>query len=296
MAFRLKTLREITTHPLTRHAPLAALRRYGLFHLSQRLFPYPIVYPWIGPLQLLARKGWAGVVGNLYTGLYDFEDMGFLLHGLRPDDLFVDIGANAGVYSLLAAGLCQSRVLAIEPLPETFAQLQTQIRLNRLEALIDARQLGLSNQTGQLYFSTGLGTMNHVVSKPAAGEAVIEVPVCRLDQLLQTPVRMLKIDTEGFELPVLQGADACLSRPELQAIIIELNGSGQHYGYSDQAIDTLLRGYGFAPFRYLPFERRLEPLEHWRSDQHNTLYLRKSDTLLAELAQAPRLQVLGQSF
>jgi FkbM family methyltransferase len=296
MAFRFKTLHQITTHPLTRKDPVAALKRYFLFHVSQRLFPYPQLYPWIGPLKLLIRRGWAGVVGNIYTGLYDFDDMAFLIHFLKKDEYFLDVGANLGVYSLLAAGICQASVTAIEPIPETFDLLKTQIQLNQLGHLIEAHQVGIGSQPGELVFSTTLGTMNHVVSAPHQGVPMMNVPVQMLDQLIERPVHLLKIDTEGFELPVLQGCSICLSNPQLQAIIIELNKSGERYGYSDQVIDELLRAQGFSPYRYWPLERRLEALKRWRSDQHNTLYLRQPEKVMSKIQSAPRLRIFEQEF
>lgn len=45
-----------------------------------------------------------GATGNWYCGLQEYEDMSFVLHALRPGDLFVDVGANIGSYSILAAG------------------------------------------------------------------------------------------------------------------------------------------------------------------------------------------------
>lgn len=292
MAFRLKTLGEITRHPLTRDQPRRALERYVRFHLGQLLLPYPLLYPWIGPLRLLARRGWAGVVGNLYTGLYDFEEMGFVLHCLRPQELFVDIGANLGVYALLAAGMCQADVVAVEPIPATYDLLRTQIRLNQLEARIDARCCGIGQTPGKLHFSLQQGTMNHVVEQASA--ETLEVPVMRLDDLIQGPARMLKLDTEGFELAGLKGGEALLASPELAAVLIELNGSGARYGFSDRECDDLLRRHGLAPYRYFPRQRRFEALSHWRQDQYNTLYLRDVAQMTALAAAAPAFEILQQ--
>ena len=44
----------------------------------------------------MARKGMTGASGNIYFGLHEFEEMGFLLHFLREEDLFIDIGAYIG--------------------------------------------------------------------------------------------------------------------------------------------------------------------------------------------------------
>jgi len=72
-----------------------------LISYVRRLVSGPILYPYVGNLSYLARPGMAGIVGNIYMGLEDFEEQSFLLHLLQPGDLFVDVGANMGAYSLL---------------------------------------------------------------------------------------------------------------------------------------------------------------------------------------------------
>jgi hypothetical protein len=71
---------------------------------------------------------------------------------------------------------------------------------------------------------------------------------------------MMKIDVEGFEANVIQGAPALLVQPLLQAVLIELNGLGARYGFSDADIHARLLDFGFHPVRYEPFDRRLVAL------------------------------------
>lgn len=82
----------------------------------------------------------------------------------------------------------------------------------------------------------------------------------------------MKIDVEGFEWEVLNGGKITLEQDKLQAIIIELNGSGIRYGFNDDEIDNLLKEYGFKPFTYNPFNRELISLAKYTN--HNTIYLR----------------------
>ena len=51
-----------------------------------------------------------GATGNLFCGLHEIEDMGFVLHFLRSDDIFLDVGVNVGTYTVLAAGVAGSSV------------------------------------------------------------------------------------------------------------------------------------------------------------------------------------------
>ena len=61
-----------------------------------------------------------GATGNIYTGLHEFEDMMFLLHLLRPGDIFVDAGANIGSYTVLASAVVGAKSISFEPVPPLF--------------------------------------------------------------------------------------------------------------------------------------------------------------------------------
>ena len=63
------------------------------------------------------------MTGNIYCGLAKFADMAFVLHVLRAGDLFVDIGANAGAYTLLASSVTGAKTTCFEPAPATYARL-----------------------------------------------------------------------------------------------------------------------------------------------------------------------------
>ena len=107
----------ILGHPLNRSRPAAALVRWLRWQLGSRLLPGPVLVPFVEHIGLLMRPGMTGATGNLYCGLHEFEDMALVLHALRPADLFVDIGANVGSYSMLAAAT-GAEVSAFEPIPE----------------------------------------------------------------------------------------------------------------------------------------------------------------------------------
>ena len=96
----LSTIRFITNHPLNREHKLGAIIRFAKWQLGSRLVPGAVVYDWINGSRFLVKTGETGLTGNIYTGLHEFPDMGFLLHFLRSDDLFVDVGANVGSYTI----------------------------------------------------------------------------------------------------------------------------------------------------------------------------------------------------
>lgn len=100
----LKSLRFVLHHPLNRGRPVTALSRWLRWQLGSRLLPGAVLLPFVDEVGLLVRPGMTGATGNVYCGLHEFEDMALVLHALRPDDLFVDIGANVGSYSMIGGG------------------------------------------------------------------------------------------------------------------------------------------------------------------------------------------------
>jgi hypothetical protein len=61
-----------------------------------------VVHTWIDGAKFFVRRGETGLTGNVYAGLHEFADMGYLLHVLRAQDTFIDGGANVGAYTILA--------------------------------------------------------------------------------------------------------------------------------------------------------------------------------------------------
>lgn len=293
----LNTLSFICRHPLNRTRRARALLGYLRWQIGSRMVPGAVAVPFVGTTRLLARRGMAGATGNVYCGLHEFEDMAFVLHVLRPGDLLVDVGANVGSYTVLAAGACGARVLSIEPIPSTFARLGDNIRLNDLDRLVDARNVGLGASSGVLRFSTDLDSENHVLAGAESGEASgLAVPVCTLDSLVadSSPI-LIKIDAEGYETEVLRGAEQTLRRPTVQAVLMELNGNGARYGFDEERLHRLMLEHGFAPGRYEPFRRALTRADG-RNRVGNTLYVRDLDALRARVESAPRHQVQGVSL
>jgi FkbM family methyltransferase len=185
-----------------------------------------------------------------------------------------------------------ARVLAIEPIPGTFAWLTRNIAVNGLGERVRAHNLGLGRREGRLRFTGGLDTVNHVLAEGESAEDVLEVPVRTLDAMLdgQSPT-LIKMDVEGFESEVLAGAVRTLADRGLLAVIMELNGSGGRYGSDEDALHEAMLGQWFETLRYRPFERVLEPLHGARSGGGNTLYVRDAGRLAERVRSARRFRL-----
>ena len=296
----IKTLKFILNHPLNRANRVVALKRFIRWQIGSRLLGWDILVPFVDSTFLLTRPGLTGATGNIYVGLHEFVDMAFLLHVLRKDDLFVDVGANIGSYTILAAGAVGAEGIAVEPIKTTFRILEENINLNGLPGHVRALNIGIGKDAGVLKFTTGLDTVNHAVSDAEQIAdtveigGITEVPICSLNDLLesQEPI-LIKIDVEGFETNVIAGADRVLSRTSLLAVIMELNGSGDRYGFNELELHRRMLSYGFKTYTYYPFDRQLVSLEGEANNSGNTLYVRNIDEVARRLKGAQQYWIVN---
>jgi FkbM family methyltransferase len=240
------------------------------------------------------KKGMAGATGNFYMGLHEFNDMSFLLHLLRPGDMFYDVGANIGSYTILASAHTGSRSYSFEPIPATFNSLEKNIQLNKVSALVTPFNKGVGNTQGEMYFTSSLDTVNHVTDQDSSEG--IQVEIISLDEIISddnVPL-LIKIDVEGFETEVLKGLQKNITNNNLRAIIIELNGAGARYGFDEKNIHTDLLRYGFQPFHYDPFSRTFHVMTTFGI--HNTIYLRDVDFIKRRILDAEPVRIFSETF
>ena len=206
---------------------------------------------------MFVSSGMTGATGNWYCGLHEVRDMAFVLHLLRPDEQFLDVGANVGSYTVLAAGAVGAYVTSIEPVPSTFAHLQRNVVLNGLSGKVDLWQCGASDSAGTLRFSSEQDTVNHVLVEGESGPSV-EVAVHTVDAVVGARVPVLiKIDVEGYERQVVRGASRTLADTRVLAVVMETNGSGTRYGVRNDELFAAMDQAGFSAHTYDPFERQL---------------------------------------
>lgn len=296
LAERLNTVTEIMRHPGNTGRRTGAVLKYLRWNLGHRVMGIEYVLPLIEGARLIVsdRQNYATLV---YTcGLWDFSEQAFLLHLLRPEDTFVDVGSNVGGYAVLASAVAGARSIAFEPVSETFAELQRNLRLNGIEPLVQTYCCALGETAGVNRMTSGRGGLNHVVTDTAAPDTV-EVATTRLDAALAgTTCRLIKLDAEGFELNILRGAPETLARPSLQALIIELNGSGERYGISDDDVHREITSFGFEPCDYNPGTRMLTPMSGYNRNGLNTIYVRDRMKVSDRVAAARRFKLNDKVF
>lgn len=149
----------------------------------------------------------------IYDG-FEKEEFDFVKKTLSFGDIFIDLGANIGLFSLLASKCVgrDGKVIAFEPAPVIYKRFMENVHLNKLEN-IDARNIGLSNEKGELKFyvsENGYDAWNSFA--PSIDNKLqnqISVQVSTLDHELEllemSKIKLVKIDVEGWEKFVLSG-------------------------------------------------------------------------------------------
>ncbi|QNI35404.1 FkbM family methyltransferase [Edaphobacter albus] len=293
----LGTLQYIIQHPLNNSDRRGSLLRYAKWQVGSRLVPGPVIVPFVNDTVFIASPGMTGVTQNIYTGLSDFFDCAFLLHLLRADDLFVDVGANAGIYTVLAAGAIGSTVISVEPIPQTFEKLCANIRINSVSDKVAAHNIGLGSKEAILRFTSSRDTMNKVIDDVHYDGPSINVRVSSLDMVLQNKVpQLIKIDVEGWESEVIAGSTLTLKNPSLLGLIVEMNGSETGLNENERSVHECLSANGFSPCTYNPVTRSLTPIPSKNKGGNNTLYVRDVSQIEARLKSAPHFRVVNKSF
>jgi len=293
----LNTLKFIINHPLNRAHKLKSLLRFAKWQIGSRLIQSEIVYDWVNGSKFLVRSGETGLTGNIYAGLHEFPDMAFLLHFLRSDDLFLDVGANVGSYTILACSAIGAKGVAIEPVPSTYNRLMENMRLNHLDQNVRCINKGVGHHQGTIDFTSDSDTTNHALAPGEYCENTVAVEVTPLDAALsgESPA-LIKLDVEGFETPALEGAHETLEKQTLHSVIMELNGSGIRYGFDESRILKLMADYGFESFSYNPFNRTLSSLNGKNLNSGNTLFIRGKSFVEERLKSSPKVSLHGLQF
>ena len=181
---------------------------------------------------------------------------------LTSDACFVDIGANIGYFSLLAAALKpKARIFAFEPMPHNTNTFRRNIKLNGFSN-ITVVEKAVGEVSGAAWIEapdpireSGWNTI--WTTKPTASEqksGLEIVQIVKLDDFLDAAkapaVDFIKIDVEGAELAVLKGATQTLTAPGRRQLIVELNEAClSAHGTSSKEVNALLLGLGYECFR-----------------------------------------------
>lgn len=193
-------------------------------------FALPILKGPLGGMWWSPASG--GKIARVFLGSYELEQTSLMSLSIGAGDTFVDIGAHHGYYTLMASRRvgAKGKVLAFEPDPVNYHLLEKHTTWNKLKN-VELMEAAVGSENGTLKFSKGTGTgTGHL-----ADDGDIEVSVVRLDdEVAQRKLKPthLKIDVEGAELQVLEGATQTLKTCQ-PAIFLSTHGPEVHAACCD---------------------------------------------------------------
>jgi FkbM family methyltransferase len=223
------------TRPKTnRFTYYSFLARSGLGRLSAEIGG-DVVVEYEG-MRFLIEKGFLEAFYSIYLDEYEPETCRYMMS--QTGDVFVDVGANAGGYTV-RLGKKFGKVVSIEPNRKAAEVLIRNIELNHLSNVVVVND-AISDKVGEttMYVpSSGKTTRSSIVEKFSEGSS-FQVHTTTLDSLLAgyEKIDLLKIDAEGAEVNVLKGAERTLARTS--RLVLELGS------WSEQRIMETLGRYG----------------------------------------------------
>ncbi|HYE36629.1 FkbM family methyltransferase [Methylocaldum sp.] len=187
----------------------------------------------------------------------------------RPDEILFDIGANVGMYTIWAAKASGVRVFAFEPESQNYALLNKNIYLNDLDKTVDAFCIAVSNETrfDQLHLSEFVPggschnfgeaiNFQHERFLAPFTQACFSTTIDKLildDKAIPSP-NHIKIDVDGIEHKVIEGARGTLERADVRSVLIEINTNlEKHWEIIDFMLDL---GFDYSQDQVMKSQRK----------------------------------------
>ncbi len=279
------------------------IRRYyslvNRFYLSCHCKPIVSTKMWDGT-SLKLDLGDSIVARVYYFHKYNTHLLSELLKYVKPRDIFIDIGANIGFYSIAIANHMReqnmdAKVLAYEPVEGNYLRLLENINANYFQEYISVFKTGLSDDDGDAWISLRAGfrygskTGNAAIiyhSEQKQNFKCQQIRLRRLDddidviEALNRPIGVMKIDIEGHEDYCLRGARRLLEtyRP---VVLMEVN----KYYYRDRGVDLEKAFCGLLPDGYQMYRLECKEMVEIRSlkncDEIDDVFLIPREKLLS---------------
>jgi FkbM family methyltransferase len=242
--------RWILTHPSNRDRRWKQYRHAVAYQLRGRLLKQPTITRLGSHSKIYAELHDHTAAWCVYANPPDHDEMTFWAARLQPGDLFIDVGANSGMYTLWALDLgCE--VIAVEPDEGARRRLERNLQLNGYKAEIVAA--AVADKPGTMRFTRARDATNRIAT--ATDTNTYDVPVTTLDEILQGRFAAgVKIDVEGAERLVILGASDALSDRRIGALQLEWNhASIELLGETRDPLKRALEEVGYS-LQY-PFEK-----------------------------------------
>jgi FkbM family methyltransferase len=223
-----------------------------LARLAWRLDPHEFVHEMAPGVRISVRLDRDEDLAYWTNRYEQHDDVRVFVSLLRPGMVVIDVGANIGMYTMLAARAVGpgGRVFGFEPVPHVYQRLTGNLAVSGITNATPHR-IALSDTTGTASFYLGRNdSMGSLYRAQTA--AAIEVPTETLDGFLERNgverVDAMKIDAEGAEMHIVRGARRLLGRTDRPLLFVEHNDTAlRAAGSSAQELFEAIVGHGYAP-------------------------------------------------
>lgn len=188
--------------------------------------------------------------------IMDFDEFDFIKKVSRKGDVIIDIGANIGVYSFWFDKCIsdEGRIFAFEPDKNNLIKFRYNMELNKETTAISIYDLAVSNKEGVIDFFSGLDEQSSISFQTnKAGMETCQVKTTTLDGFCKQEnievVNFLKIDVEGAEYLVLEGAKELLTNKSIKVIQLELNNHINNYNLKVADVVKMMNEFNYSLYR-----------------------------------------------
>ena len=244
----LASLYEVLNHPFNRKHQGMTLARILFWKINQSFFHFPALVELDPGVKCLCYPDSSYGSMVVYNRWAEYNVMSNIVSFLKTNSIYIDVGANIGDTTIIAAAHTQNKIYAFEPSPVAYPRLQENIALNKLGSQVVAEKLVLSNHRGYTSFIEAQTSETSHIS-PKKENVGLRVRTTTLDDYSQKnalkTIDLLKIDVEGAELLVLKGAARLLRAHQIRHLLIELNPNACQYGYTNTETILYLKQFGY---------------------------------------------------
>lgn len=246
---------------LSKFPPVAFVFNFLLTHL----------YPYVKPEQvkILGHKMFlhprTSPCFSLY-GICEKFETNFLEKKIKKNMVVLDLGANIGYYTLIAAKLVgeKGKVYAFEPAPDNFALLKKNIEVNGYKNVVLV-QKAVSNKSGQTRLFLSQDPTCHLIYDPHDNSKSVIVDVISLEDFFKNhndKIDLIKMDIEGAEGWALQGMKNLIEKNKDMEIITEFRPFGlRKSGYPPEKYLSDLKELGFKLYDLNEQEEKIKPID-----------------------------------
>ncbi len=207
---------------------------------------------------------------TIYVMPFERNELGFVDKYLKENDIFVDVGANIGLFSIIAGkkvGI-NGKVFGFEPVEKSSIRYNSNMKLNQINNA-KCYQIALSDSEGinEMNISKdGFDAWNSFVT-PSMGNKFIrkEVTVSTIDQIFKNEhfpigITLMKIDVEGWESKVISGGSKLFKSENAPVLLVEFTDKNANSaGFSCEELYKQICSFGYSIYEYRFSNNRLIP-------------------------------------